>query len=214
MMLIISLFRVAAVFHIFAKGVQSTNDDSPKYQWKALIGSFASSDSSSESETSPRYHKTPETGLKSILPTIPLTIKAAFHDNAVRDPFKNPEESHSTKFSRKERHKKRYLNAKNDPVKWKVVQEKSKARYLRSKELENEMLEKLPKEEKEAYINQRTQKRTMYSRVHRQRQYNKTQNLPTNERLVEIARQKKLKQQHYQRFKAKKQAKQEGEQHL
>lgn len=203
-MLPVNIFIFVTFLQFSTLQVGSTKGNAPILEWRALIGSFASSDSGSESNPLPKGHSTQGLASSSTSEAVPRTIRETHHEISVRDHFVNHKENQLAESSEKLKGREKYLKLKCDPARLKKERERNKTRYLEIKAFETEMLEKLPEDKRKAYIKQRQQNRTMASRYYRQKQFERIQNLPMKERLEEIERQRILKHQQYKRHRAKK----------
>lgn len=182
---------------VFMNEVRGTNGNSPNnIVWKALIGSFARSDSSSESSSSSSRQ---DLSQKEHIIQIPTTINK--QHEPITQTYQTPEES------KKAMNKQRYLRRKSDPEKFKRYQERDKVRYIENKAKEQEMLDKLPEDEKDAYIKAKTQKRTMQNRMFRKKKWEKVAKLPIEEQKKEIDRIKMKRSSEGHRYRMKKRMK-------
>lgn len=182
------------VILVFVNTAEGTNGNSPNnIEWKALVGSFASSDSSSEStSSSSRQPPTKKTQISRINTTMTKPHELLMQTYQTLEELK------------KAKNKKRYLRRKSDPEKFKRYQERDRIRYLKNKAQEQEMLDKLPEYEKDAYMKAKTQKRTMENRMFRKKKWEKLGKLPIEQQEKEIGRIKRKRSSENYTYRMKK----------
>lgn len=189
-MLLSDIYVIAVILLSLAIRVESTIDDSPKYEWKALVGSFASSGSSSESDSLQVQQHSPGRHHHQALP---------------EDPVTNPTDKSSDQSIQKAKNREKYLRLKQNPERLKRTQERNKDRKRRLITLQNEWLDTLPEETKEKYVKIRQRNNTEKSRFYRKQRFEKLKKLPVQDRNAEIERQRRLRKKQYERSKMKKQ---------